>query len=127
MQHAVKKRLLRRSRLFYRLLQKRNGRVKKPSVGAGFLPLAPVEQPQRQRQQRQPFIESAAQYLIESRTVCHLPASLRFSQYSTKDFHTKGKSSVSRKNRQAFGLPVESQDKIPVDCKNSTNIMTGAI
>ena len=127
MQHAVKKRLFRALRRSYRLLQKRNGRVKKPSVGAGFLPLAPVEQPQRQRQQRQPFIESAAQYLIESRAVCHLPASLRFSQYSTKDFHTKGKSSVSRKNRQAFGLPVESQDKIPVDCKNSTNIMTGAI
>ena len=79
MQHAVKKRPLRRFAVCLRFCQKGYRCVEKLSVRSGFFRLAPVKEAERQRQYRKPFIEPAAQNLVPLLPVRHTPASLRIS------------------------------------------------
>ena len=97
MQHAVKKRPLRRFAVCLRFCQKGYRRVEKLSVRAGFFRLAPVKEAERQRQHRKPFIEPAAQDLVPLLPVRHTSASLpHFLQYSTKRPRAKGRFPVFR-------------------------------
>ena len=93
-QHAVKKRPLRRFAVCLRFCQKGYRRVEKLSVRSGFFRLAPVKEAERQRQYRKPFIEPAAQNLVPLLPVRHTPASFpHFLQYSMNGFRTKEKTS----------------------------------
>lgn len=96
-QHAVKKRPLRRFAVLAGLSQKGYRRIEKSSVRAGPICLAPVKKAERQRQYRKPFIEPAAQNLVPLLPVRHTSASLpHFLQYSTKRPRAKGRFPVFR-------------------------------
>lgn len=93
-----------------------------------FFRLAPVKEAERQRQYRKPFIEPAAQNLVPLLPVRHTPASFpHFLQYSMNGFRTKKKLPNLREKRTMQRAPSvldQIYDKMPVDWRNSTNIMT---